>query len=149
MTRQEIPALIVGTLLLIFGGSFIWRHIRTRQDQLRDESLVETDHEYLGRQFRRRLQASSLVCLIGILILVGDLVIPWGRGGRGDKVAAAFWFAIYWGGIILLALWVMLLALGDYFSIRVNSSVKLSRLKAQEKSLRRELERLREERERS
>lgn len=148
MTAAEIPALIAGSLLLIFGGGAIWRHVRNRRQQIADESLAIEDMEFARRQFRRRVQTSLLICLIGILIIVGDLVIPWGRNGRGDKVAATFWFAVYWSGVLLLTFWVVLLALGDFLSIRMNTQTKMSRLRAAQRSLLKEAERLREEQER-
>lgn len=149
MTTAEIPALIAGSLLIVFGGGYLARHVSARKAQLADPLASEEDSAFERAQFRRRVQTSGLICLIGVLILVGDLVIPWGRNGRGDKVAATFWFAIYWGGVILIALWVMLLALGDFAAIRTNSQGKLSRLRAAQRSLMREAERLRSDRDES
>lgn len=145
MTTQEIPALVAGSLLILFGAGSLWRHVATRKAAIVDPELSDEDRVFSRNQFRRRVQTSGLICLIGFLILVGDLVIPWGRNGRGDKVAATFWFAIYWSGIIILALWVILLALGDFAAIRTNSRGKLSRLEAARRSLQREAERLRSE----
>jgi len=146
MTTAELPALITGTLLILFGGGYVWRHINARKAQLADPESAPEDRAFERQQFRRRVQTSGLICLIGILIIVGDVVIPWGRNGRGDKIAATFWFAIYWCGVILIALWVMLLALGDFLAIRTNSQGKLSRLRAAQQSLQREAERLKSER---
>lgn len=148
MTTQEIPALVAGSLLILFGAGALWRHIAARKRLVVDPDLSDEDRAFGRSQFRRRVQTSSLICLIGFLILVGDLVIPWGRNGRGDKVAATFWFAIYWSGIIILALWVILLALGDFVAIRTNSQGQLSRLEAAKRSLQREAERLRSEQDR-
>ena len=148
MTTQEIPALVAGSLLILFGAGSLWRHIANRSGQIADPELSEEDRLFSRNQFRRRVQTSGLICVIGVLILVGDLVIPWGRNGRGDKVAATFWFAIYWSGIIILALWIMLLALGDFAAIRANSEGKLARLRAAQRSLQREAERLRSDRDR-
>ena len=148
MTTQEIPALVAGSLLILFGAGSLWRLFAARRVQIADPEHTEEDRLFGRNQFRRRVQTSGLICLIGVLILVGDLVIPWGRNGRGDKVAATFWFAIYWSGIIILALWVMLLALGDFAAIRANSEGKMSRLRAAQRSLQREAERLRSDRNR-
>lgn len=145
LTAAEVPALIAGSLLLAFGGGTIWRQVQTRREQIRDESIPLEDLDFARRQFRRRVQTSALICFIGILIIIGDLVIPWGRDGKGNRVAATFWFAVYWSGVLLLTFWVILLAIGDFLSIRVNTQSKMSRLRAAQRSLMKEAERLRDE----
>ncbi len=119
--------------------------MRTRQDQVREESVPLEDLDFVRRQFRRRVQTSALICIIGVLIIIGDLVIPWGRDGKGNRVAATFWFAVYWSGVLFLTFWVILLAIGDFLSIRVNTQSKMSRLRPPSGSLMKEAERLRDE----
>lgn len=68
--------------------------------------LPEREQEFHRRQFRRRIQASGMLGVIGLLIL-GSLWIEetWAQ--------AAFWL-----GVLFALLWVILLALTDWWASR-------------------------------
>lgn len=110
-------------------------HLKTRRNQLEDETLAEDDQEriHLGRQFRRRMQASGLLVLIGALIAGGQFI---------DGKALPKLFTIYWLGVIVLTFWLILLAMGDWVSIANYSRVAQARLELHKQQLEAELERL-------
>lgn len=71
---------------------------------LQERSLDACEHDYHYRRYRRRVQASSLLALIGPALFVGYRIppreLPW-------------LFIGYWMVVILVTAWIGLLALGD------------------------------------
>ena len=100
-----------GAALVILGGVLLAAHRRAWAAHQQDDALDDNDRHHFRRQFYRRLQASGMLVLIGVLIPLGDLCVPWQR----FKVA----FAIYWLSVLLIAAWIMLLAGLDWLSTRV------------------------------
>ncbi len=133
---NRVPATVVGIALVLFGGWLISCHWRSWQKTKRDEALSPEDYRHYARQFRRRMQASGLVLLIGILVPVGDWGIQW---KRGDAVLAT----VYWLAVLGLTCWVLVLALGDMLSTHSHSRIAMSRIRRSQQELEREVERLR------
>lgn len=71
---------------------------------LQERSLDACEHDYHYRRYRRRVQASSLLALIGPALFVGYCIppreLPW-------------LFIGYWMVVILITAWIGLLAFGD------------------------------------
>lgn len=132
---ERLPALIFGLLLAGGGGLMLWTHVRTWRSRRGDESLTDNDRQYYRRQFRRRLQVSALVVVIGIMLPIGDLEAPW-RDHPGG-------WAVYWYVVLGLALWIMFLAFGDLVSTRSYSQAAMARLREQQRALEQEAARLR------
>lgn len=130
------PALVVGGGLVVLGAFFMWTHVRSWQRTQRDLELDGRGRQHYRTQFRRRMQTSAMIVLIGLLIPLGDALIPW------RKAPTLFFF--YWGGILLMAIWVMVQALGDMFSTREYSRGNMEELRRQQAELERELEQFRE-----
>jgi len=104
--------------------------------QWEDSSLAGDDQErtHLNRQFRRRMQASGMLVLIGVMIAAGQFI---------DGKALPALFTFYWSAVILLTVWLILLAMGDAVSIANHARVAQARLDLHRKELEAELERLR------
>jgi hypothetical protein len=68
--------------------------------------LPEREQEFHRRQFRRRIQASGMLGVIGLLIM-GSLWIE-------ETIAQA----LFWLGVLFALLWVVLLALADWWASR-------------------------------
>jgi len=87
-------------LVLISGlGLLMMRaHLKTRRMQWEDSSLAGDDQErtHLNRQFRRRMQASGMLVLIGVMIAAGQFI---------DGKALPALFTFYWSAVILLTVW--------------------------------------------
>jgi hypothetical protein len=132
-------SLIVGVLVFGLGAGLVTSHLRTRRRHADDPSLDDGERSFFQRQFRRRMQASSLLAVVGILIPIGDdLFVDWQRHQGG--------WATYWMIVLLLVLWVLVLASLDWLATGVhvrNSRNALSRLERKQRELQEELERLR------
>ena len=131
-----VPSTVMGAGLVLLGGWFLSLHLRTWRKHKQDETLDEADRRFYFRQFRRRMQASGIILVIGVMVPVGDLLIPW---GKEDASVAT----LYWLFVLALTCWVLLLAMGDLFSTRAHSRAALSRLRSKQRKLQAEADRLR------
>ncbi len=126
-----------GGALLVAGLWMMRSHSRAWQAQKTDAELDESEIRFFRRRFRRRMQASGMMALIGILLPIGDWVDLF-RPAPG-------WFAAYWGMVLLLVMWLFLLAIGDMVSTRAHAAVALNRIKAQQRQLEQEAVALRKQ----
>ena len=83
----------------------------------RQEGLPQTEFDFRRRQFRRRMQASGMVGIVGIALFVGvalflgsESLIPW-----IDDPVVIF---VYWAAVVLITAWMGLLALVDVWASR-------------------------------
>lgn len=131
---EHIPALVFGACLVVGGiAGLVW-HVRGWRERRGDSTLSAAERHYYRRQFFRRLQATGLIVLIGILFPIGDRRELWEDEPRG--------FAIYWMIVLALAVWVMALGFSDLISTRMHSRDALSRLRRlrdQQRDLEREI----------
>lgn len=130
-----IPGLIFGGCLIALGCSMLWAQKKNFQS-LSSSETDRREHDFLLKRARRRFQVAGLILIIGIMIPVGDALIPW------QKAVATF--AIYWIIVIVLALWTILLALADIAATRMHTSIELTRLQNQQQNLERVAQQLRE-----
>lgn len=110
---MELWSSILVSLLLVAvaTGLMVW-HIRLwRGVQTGDSDQRERD--YLFRQYRRRMQTSAMLGLLGVAILVGQLLMPW---------VSRLFAILYWGGVLLLLAWMGLLALADIIATQQHFS---------------------------
>lgn len=124
---NQLPALIFGALLIVTGGAALLHQLRAGQQHVDDFKLDPADRRHLYLRNRRRTQVAGLILLIGVMIPVGDSLIPFQK--------APTTFAIYWIIVLGLAFWIILLGLVDMLSTRVHSQVSLDRLRAQQRDL--------------
>ena len=121
--------IVFGAFLIAFAAVMLARHRAAWQAASEDE-LGEQEHDYLRRQYRRRLQASAMIGLVGIAVVVGIWFT--------DTVAAA----VYWGAVALVVCWIGLLAVADLISTRMYfHSVRKGQLEEQA-ALQTELDRI-------
>lgn len=128
--------LAFSALLLVISAGLIWHHIRVWNTAKIDPENLRAI-EFARQQYRRRMNASGLVGVVGITVLAGIWI--------HDPFVAA----CYWLGVLLLVLWILLLAMFDAlhsFSFlrrqRRRHLVEQAELQAQ---LLREIRRLREQ----
>lgn len=99
--------------------------------------LAAAEREFQERRYRRRLQTSLMLGAIGLLVL-GDLWL--------DQIVKEAWARLlYWSGVGLLLLWLLLLAASDWLASRQHYRGQLDRLLADRDALRADLERIRRE----
>ena len=121
-----LPSVVAGVLLVLFGAAFCRWHFVSWQQQRHDETLSDEDRTHLYRRYRRRMKTSLVIILIGILIPVGDQV----------RALQRPWTFTAWVSLVLfLALWLVLMALGDIAVTRTHTRVKLSRIRREQREL--------------
>ncbi len=125
-----LPAAGVGLFLVVFGGLMIRSHLREWRSHSGDDQIDPFDLEHYRNRFRRRMQTSGAVVVIGILIPLGDILI-WQFG----PLAATF----FWLGIIVIAGWIGLLALGDISAVKSHSITAQARYRQKRQELEAEL----------
>ncbi len=98
MTAVLFPAGVLGLAIAMLVS-----HLRTWRT-VRGKTLEPADQAYRHEQFRRRIQASSLLALVGPAIFVGQQVIP----EQSPRMFMALWLAV-----ALATFWILWLALVD------------------------------------
>lgn len=133
---HDYLGLFVGAGIALLGFGLKRRHDKTWIAWQRDRSISEGDRSFYKAQYRRRVQVAALLIAIGTLIAAGDLLIPW------DRIPTLF--AIYWGVILMMAMWLMLLAIGDLVSTGTHNRHSLSESRERLQDLRSELDQIRD-----
>lgn len=121
--------------MIVVGLFLIWQHAHSWRTQRDSGDHPPKDLAFFQRLLRRRLQTSGLLVFIGVLIIAGDLWLT-------DR-KAPFLFAAWVVVLLLLISWVVLLALGDFVSIRAHSQAALSEVRMHQIALEQEAEQLR------
>jgi hypothetical protein len=119
LMNSFIPALVFGGCLIIAGVLMILAQ-RRAQREIAGGTISAAEQAYLNKRIRRREQVAGMILLIGVMIPLGDSLIPW------EKAPATF--AVYWMIVIVLAAWTGLLAIGDLFATRAFMSIELNQL---------------------
>ncbi|MDB5389210.1 MAG: hypothetical protein JWM11_4856 [Planctomycetaceae bacterium] len=115
------------SISLLGGGLIRWHRIQwSRQQQ--DASLDPREKVFLHSQYRRRMQASSMLLILGVLLnFSNEFLVPW-------QNFQPLFFA-YVGLMLGLVGWMVLLALGDLIATRVVHQAALTRLHEQQRQL--------------
>ena len=116
------PALIVAVVLVIFGVFLMASHVRTRRRLRGDSRLEDNDQAFFDQRHRRRMRIAALFVILGILIGVGDALLPM---HKQQPLA----ITLYWIGVLLLTGWVMVLGVGDFWSTAVHTAAEFSRIR--------------------
>lgn len=119
-------ALVFGSLVLLAWHVKAWR-------EADHGGLSARDYEFFRRQFRRRMQSSGMLGIIGLLIL-GHLWV------RDNSM-----LALYWTGVLGLLVWTVLLAASDFAASRVYYGSQIADQQTEHLLLKREIEKFRRE----
>jgi|GEM_PF-1273772 len=131
---STLPALIFGGFLIVLAvvmAVVVWR-IRRALD-----SVVENDLEaraHADRQLRRRLQVSVMLGAVGVLIPLGDQLE---QVFRQRPMLFLTWVAC----VLVLVMWMVLMALGDWMSTVAFSAVARARLRFERRAIEDEIRR--------
>jgi hypothetical protein len=113
-TMKFLPSTLFSLLLLLVSGVLMFAHWR-KWNAYRQQALPQMEHDYRRRQFRRRMQASGMIGIVGIALMVGaalflgrESLIPW----IDDPVV----ILIFWAAVVLITVWTVLLALVDVWA---------------------------------
>ena len=84
--------------------------------------------DFRRRQYRRRMQTSAMLGILGAAIFVGQLLLDW--------AVSSGLLLVYWCGVLALVVWIALLALADmtathfhYAREKNNTVIEQARLK--------------------
>lgn len=136
--EDQIPALVFGACLVIGGAFALSWHVRAWRRHQQDSTEAAADRQYYRRQFSRRILATGLIVLIGLLLPIGDLDSFWVSYPGG--------WALFWMFVLGLAVWVLLLGCADLLSTRVysrNAVARLQSLREKQRELEQEVARIR------
>lgn len=129
MNEWIVPAF--GGLLVLFGLGLMVAHVRSWRKQKQDPELDESERSHFFIRFRRRMQTSGMIAVLGVLVGAGDQLPIL----RKDPLL----FTLYWIAVLLLTFWVMLLALGDYLTTRSHARSELARIQREQRELEKQL----------
>jgi hypothetical protein len=125
-----VAAAVGGTLLLV-GGLFLRWNVREWRAAKQDGGLSDRDRLHYHRRFRRRVQTSAMLILLGVLLPVTMWVLD---SGAAPAVKTAVFLAV-----VLLTGWLILLALADMAATRAHSRSALTEIRARQRELERRL----------
>lgn len=127
-----LNAYIIPLAIVLAAGGLIWWNVESwRRDR---QSGDAAEVSFARRQFRRRVQASGLLGLVGAALCVGQLI----PAAEYPMLMACFWL-----GVVLLVFWAVLLALGDMAVNRQRLKSFQHHRRIEEAKLNAELQRLR------
>ncbi len=127
MDKSWFVSAAFGGSLTIAGLLMMRSHLRAWREQKVDPELHAEDRSFLKRRFRRRMQASGLLAIIGVMIPLGDVVRL--------SVKSPGIFAAYWIVVLLLVMWMFMLAIGDMALTNLHTTVALNRIRAEQRQL--------------
>ena len=111
--RDDLIFAGFGAALALIGVILIALQVKARRRQLEDTELDERERRFLTRQHSHRMQTSAFTVVLGGLIAVGNRVVLLGKSP---------WIATGYICILLvLALWLMLLGIGDAVASRIHA----------------------------
>lgn len=125
--QELIVPLITGGAVLAFALFLLRGHFIAWREQAQEPEADPRERDHYRRQFRRRVQASSLLAVLGVLLMLATDHIPWKR--------APGMFAIYVLVLFVLLGWIVLLALGDLVSTRLHTRAALGRVQQKQQEL--------------
>jgi hypothetical protein len=132
---KDLSSYVVSLILVATSIALIVQHVRVWK-RLSVEDLDERELNFRRRQFRRRVQTSAMIGVLGVAIVVGQLLL--------GIVHSAKFQVYYWIGVLALLLWILLLAVADMVATSVYYSRERSDFAVQHAKLQVELRKARE-----
>ncbi len=132
---NDLSSFLVALVLVATSVALVVRHVRVWK-RLNGEGLEERELDFRRRQFRRRVQTSAMIGLLGVAIVVGQLLL--------DFVKSPRFLVYYWIGVLAILLWILLLAVADMMATSAHYSRERSDLAVGHAKLQLELRKARE-----
>jgi hypothetical protein len=126
------PALVVAVVLIAFGATLLVSHFRSWRRRRGALALDENEFAFFRKRYRRRMRIAATFVILGILIGVGDALLPM---HKNQPLA----ITLYWIGVLILTGWVMLQGFGDLWSTAAYTGAELSRIRQKRHELERQL----------
>ena len=134
--RAMLPSLWMCALLVTASLWMMKMHIQAWRAARADESREPHELNYRRRQYRRRMQTSGILGLLGIAILAGHFVKP---------PMATVVVAVYWATVLLMVAWMLVLACFDAISTQLHLGRMQRRNESQQALLEAKLRRAKKE----
>ncbi len=134
-----ISAAFSAFLLACAAGLLTW-HVRAWRAHRRRNPEPE-ELNYFRRQFRRRMQTSAILAILAAALPVGHWIVR--KGAELPGTAWPKWGLVFWGGVVLLLVWVGLLAVADIWATKFFFSRLRQRYWLEQTRLEAELRRIR------
>ena len=133
--KDWLVAPCVGGILIVVGAVLMRSHAKVWRLQKNDSQLEFDDRSHYYARYRRRMQTSGMIALLGFLIPLGDVLFH-------PKVAP-LWVILYWIAVLLLAGWVIVMGLGDWASTVAHTRASLARIRQKQRELEQQLSQIR------
>lgn len=127
--------LAFGSVVAAVGIALVLFNVRAHRRHQANGDLSEADHQFFDNQYARRMQTSALTVTFGALI---------GFCGYLQFEESPIFATCYIIGLLVLALWLILLAIGDVIATRVYAGKLDRRHRAVRKTLQQALDEVRE-----
>ncbi len=98
--------LLLPLIVFLIAAGLLWWHMREWREA-QECNLDDNERRFRARRFRRRMQASGMLALIGVAIAGGQTI---------DARQHPSLFVYFWFGVIVLVFWTCALALADALS---------------------------------
>lgn len=130
---NTLPALIFGSMLIAIAAFMALMNRRSR-NSLRQVTEHDDPARLLTRgQYRRRMQVCAMLALVGLLIPFGDQMEALFRRRPGL-------FLVWLGVVMVLVMWIVLMALGDWLLTAAFSATAKAQLRQERRKLEQEIE---------
>jgi hypothetical protein len=129
-TSQIVFGIILVVVLLAMAGYFGWRQVLTLRTLPSSDTLSDEDRRYLRRQAWRRLTCSAIMVILAAMLAAHFKLEPGAidlANKRAENPAyqftveeqqTRFYYAVYWGIVLILLMSIIFLAAIDFFAIR-------------------------------
>lgn len=107
----QVFGFLLSATLVLLAIAFAYRQWLARRD--RDMDLSAADHAYFSHQDVRRLVGSVTMLVMAVGMSLGLVIQP--RASRADFRV----WALLWIGVLVLACFLLILALVDWYAIRL------------------------------
>ena len=128
---MRLTAILFSASLFAVAASLVVLHVRA-WNRAKRHDLDPVERRFAWWQFRRRTQASAMLGLVAVAIVVGSFI----PHRRWPSIFVFFWFAV-----AMPVVWVLLLAIVDMFATGRHLSQSSRRLLTEQSKLRAELKR--------
>ncbi len=128
---MRLPAILFSACLLALVIALLALHVRTWR-RVRREGADPAELRFGWRQFRRRMQASTMLGIVALAIPMGSLIPYRERPSL---------FVFFWFGVAMLVIWVLVLAMLDMFATARHGLHTSRRNLVEEAKLRAQLDR--------
>jgi UDP-N-acetylmuramyl pentapeptide phosphotransferase/UDP-N-acetylglucosamine-1-phosphate transferase len=134
--NHHLSSFLFALALVLTSAALISWHLRMRS-VWQEQEMPDRERDFRRRQFRRRIQTSAMLGVLGVAIFVGQLLM--------GRVHWVLFPIIYWSCVLLLVLWLALLAVADMVATNFYYSREKSEFAAEQAKLQAELRKFREE----